>query len=147
MRRFYRYMLHHTQRHRRFIHSFSDTAGDVTGAVGMHVTVGLELLHKSSAYQMWRAAPVAMWGTAKFLFQVLRYRYNFVVAFGPGFFMAIAVIVKIYGCRLIHVETWLQFDSKSITGRVPHPFADGYLVQNAELLNVYGPKAEYAGGV
>lgn len=125
-------------------HSFSDAAGDVTGAADMHVTVGLDLSHRT-AYPVWIATPVAMWGTAKFLVQLLRYRYNFVVTVDPDFCMAIAVIGKICGFRLTVVETWSGFDLRSITGIVQYPFTDRFSVQSAELLHVYGPKAEYVG--
>ncbi|EGR2460842.1 PssD/Cps14F family polysaccharide biosynthesis glycosyltransferase [Vibrio cholerae] len=66
------------------------------------------------------------------------------ISTGPGISLGCAVIVKIFGGRVIHIETWSRFYSKSITGKFMYYLSDKFYVQNIELLSLY-PKAIYSG--
>lgn len=67
-----------------------------------------------------------------------------VVSTGPGVSLLSAMFFKILGKKVIHVETWSRFHSKSLTGKLMYLVADKFYVQNKSLLEVY-PKAIYSG--
>lgn len=67
-----------------------------------------------------------------------------VISFGPGATLLPALFSKVFRKRLIHIETWSRFYSKSATGYYMYRVADKFYIQNKELLILY-PKAIYAG--
>ncbi|MGE3591200.1 MAG: PssD/Cps14F family polysaccharide biosynthesis glycosyltransferase [Arcobacter sp.] len=68
-----------------------------------------------------------------------------VITTGPGIGVLAGLYFKWFSsARIIHIETWSRFYSKSLTGRVMYHIADDFLVQNEELLELY-PKAIYKG--
>nr|WP_301538293.1 PssD/Cps14F family polysaccharide biosynthesis glycosyltransferase [Providencia rettgeri] len=66
------------------------------------------------------------------------------ISTGPGLAIPAAIITKIYGGKVIHIETWSRFHSKSFTGRILYYIADVFYVQNKSLLKLY-PNATYSG--
>lgn len=68
-----------------------------------------------------------------------------VISTGPGLSIIASLYFKIFmKVKIIHIETWSRFYSKSLTGRFMYYIADDFFVQNKELLNTY-PKASYKG--
>jgi beta-1,4-N-acetylglucosaminyltransferase len=63
---------------------------------------------------------------------------------GPGIAIFPALLVKLTGGKVIHIETWSRFYSKSGAGRIMYLIADKFYIQNKELSLVY-PKSIYAG--
>lgn len=65
---------------------------------------------------------------------------------GPGNAALAALILKIKNrnVKIIHIETWSRFQSKSLAGRIMHNIADRFYVQNIELTDLY-PKSIYSG--
>lgn len=55
------------------------------------------------------------------------------------------VAAKLFGARLVFIESRARVYSRSKTGRILYPFCDTFIVQWPELLYVYGDKAEYFG--
>ncbi|MBX0297772.1 PssD/Cps14F family polysaccharide biosynthesis glycosyltransferase [Haloarcula nitratireducens] len=53
----------------------------------------------------------------------------------------------ILGAETIFIESWCRVRTRSQTGRVVYPLSDLFLVQWPELLDSYGEKATYEGGV
>ena len=84
--------------------------------------------------------------------QVLRTLHNinkthpiqYVITTGPGIGVLAGIYFKIMKKKIIHIETWSRFYSKSLTGRCMYSIADHFFVQNKELLKLY-PKALYKG--
>ncbi|EGR1172476.1 PssD/Cps14F family polysaccharide biosynthesis glycosyltransferase [Vibrio parahaemolyticus] len=66
------------------------------------------------------------------------------ISTGPGIALSCSLLAKIYGGKVIHIETWSRFYNKSFTGRFIYYLADHFYVQNSELLAIY-PKAKYSG--
>ncbi|MEZ8879475.1 PssD/Cps14F family polysaccharide biosynthesis glycosyltransferase [Vibrio lentus] len=66
------------------------------------------------------------------------------VTTGPGIGMFSAVICKLFGSKVIHIETWSRFNSRSLTGRCMYLIADEFYIQNKSLRSLY-PKAIYSG--
>jgi len=69
---------------------------------------------------------------------------QYIITTGPGIGVLAGVYFKLSKKKIIHVETWSRFYSKSLTGRCMYYLADYFFVQNRELLTLY-PKALYKG--
>ncbi|HEQ3516632.1 TPA: polysaccharide biosynthesis protein [Vibrio cholerae] len=83
----------------------------------------------------------------RFIFKImprLIYEGDCIISFGPGVAIMPAVIFKLLGRKVIHIETWSRFKSKSMTGKFMYYIADVFYVQNESLLKVY-PKAIFSG--
>lgn len=72
------------------------------------------------------------------------YSVHGVVSTGPGMCILAALFFKLLGAKVVHVETWSRFKTKSLTGRIMYKLSDQFYVQNESLLGIY-PKAIYSG--
>ena len=54
---------------------------------------------------------------------------------------------KVFGLKTVFVESWCRMRTASRTGRLVYPFADAFFVMWPTMLEVYGPKARYEGGL
>ncbi|MFH0255806.1 PssD/Cps14F family polysaccharide biosynthesis glycosyltransferase [Vibrio rumoiensis] len=66
------------------------------------------------------------------------------ISFGPGLVVPYALVCKVFGKKVVHIETWSRFTSKSLTGRIMYLLSDEFYIQNLELMELY-PRAIYAG--
>ena len=55
-------------------------------------------------------------------------------------------IGKIFGSKIIYIETFANIHSKTITGKIVYKFADLFIVQWESMLKLY-PKAVYGGWI
>jgi UDP-N-acetylglucosamine:LPS N-acetylglucosamine transferase len=71
------------------------------------------------------------------------------ILFSTGSEIAIPVfyLAKLLRIKTIYVETCSRVHMPTGTGRMVYPISDLFLVQWKELLSVYGPKAQYRGGL
>ncbi len=77
--------------------------------------------------------------------QILRKeRPNILFSMGAGVAPPFFIIAKIMGIKTIFMETFILIPRQTLSGKLVHPFADYFLVQNQKLLKVY-PKARYWG--
>ena len=53
---------------------------------------------------------------------------------------------KLFGCKIIYIETLANIMKKTITGRIVYRFADLFIVQWESMLKLY-PKAVYGGWI
>ena len=83
----------------------------------------------------------------KSLHIVLRTRPDIVISTGATNVVYTCLIAKLFGSTLVHVENLAQVKNASVTGRILYPFADHFFVQWKDLLDQYGPKAQFAGWV
>ena len=58
----------------------------------------------------------------------------------------LALLMKLFGGKLIYIESFAKVCSKNLTGNLLYRFADQFYVQWEEMLKLY-PKAIYKGGV
>ena len=73
------------------------------------------------------------------------HRIKVVVSTGPGVALIPAFYFKyIAGAKIIHLETWSRFETKSFTGTIMSSIADEFYVQHKTLLNQY-KKAKFSG--
>lgn len=73
-------------------------------------------------------------------------KINAVVSTGPGLCVLAAIYFRFIrlNVKIIHVETWSRFKTKSMAGKVMYLLADRFYVQHKSLLSLY-PKAIYSG--
>ena len=57
-----------------------------------------------------------------------------------------SLIGKIFGSKIIYIETFASINQKSITGRLVYKFADLFIVQHESMLKFY-PKAVMGGWI
>lgn len=53
---------------------------------------------------------------------------------------------KIFGSKIIYIETFANINKKTATGKLVYPIADLFIVQWEEMLKIY-PKAIYGGHI
>jgi UDP-N-acetylglucosamine:LPS N-acetylglucosamine transferase len=66
----------------------------------------------------------------------VKYR-PFILSLGPGVAIGPSLIVKFFGGRVVHIETWSRFYSRSGTGKIMSIVADKFYIQNIELSKIY----------
>lgn len=69
-----------------------------------------------------------------------------VITTGAGAAFPTCVLAKLFGKRIIYVESFARVYTASITGRLIYKFADYFYVQWEEMLKIY-PKAIYEGSI
>ena len=67
-----------------------------------------------------------------------------VISAGPGVGAIFSYIGKLFGKKVIFIESWARVYSKSDSGKIVYPIADLFFVQWKEMKKVY-PNAIYAG--
>ena len=53
---------------------------------------------------------------------------------------------KLFGSKIIFIETFANSESKTLSGKMIYPIANLFIVQWEEMLNLY-PKATYGGPI
>jgi UDP-N-acetylglucosamine:LPS N-acetylglucosamine transferase len=76
-----------------------------------------------------------------------RERPNVIITDGAEIAIPAVLIGRALGCRIIFVEVWTRVRLPTLTGRIVYPLCDAFFVMWPELLESYGPKARYEGGL
>ena len=74
----------------------------------------------------------------------LKKRPKFVLSTGSGMAIAMCLIGKFFGSRIIYIETGARIYEPSLTGRFMYYFSDLFIVQWEQLLKHF-PSAIYGG--
>ena len=82
----------------------------------------------------------------KSLYYYFKIRPDFIVTTGAHTAGPMCCIGKIFGSKIIYVETFANIHTKTITGRLVYKFADLFIVQWESMLELY-PKATYGGWI
>lgn len=82
----------------------------------------------------------------KSLFLYFKYHPDYIVTTGAHVAGPMCCIGKIFGSKIIFIETFANIHSKTVTGRIVYHFADVFIVQWKSMLNEY-PKAHYEGWI
>ncbi len=85
--------------------------------------------------------PINFFQSLKLFFEK---RPRFILSTGSGMAIATCLIGKLFGSKLIYVETGCRITTPSMTGRLMYHFSDLFIVQWESLLKFY-PKATYGG--
>lgn len=82
----------------------------------------------------------------KSLFLYLKIRPRVIITTGAHTAGPMCCIGKIFGSKIIYIETFANSETKSVTGKMVYKFADLFIVQWEEMLKLY-PKAKYGGWI
>ena len=80
------------------------------------------------------------------LFVYLKFHPDYVVTTGAHVGGVMALISKIFGSKIIYIETFANITNKTITGKLVYKFADHFIVQWKSMLDLY-ENAEYGGWI
>ncbi len=81
------------------------------------------------------------------LYVLLREKPRVIISTGAEVAIPFFLLGRLLRMRTIYIEGIARVVSASRTSKILYPFSDVFLVQWEELLNTYGPKAEYGGSV
>ena len=73
-------------------------------------------------------------------------RPDVIISTGGGATIPLYYLGKLFGIKLIYVESMARVGSSSLTGKLINPIADIFLVQWPQMLKHY-PRAKYWGRV
>jgi len=82
----------------------------------------------------------------KTFFLYIKIRPKVIVTTGTHTAGPMCYLGKIFGSKIIYIETYANINRKTATGRLIYPIADLFIVQWEEMLNIY-PKAIYGGQI
>ena len=82
----------------------------------------------------------------KSLYIFLKFNPNAIVTTGTHTAVPMCYIGKIFGCKIIFIETFANSTTRTLTGRLIYPIADTFIVQWESMLKLY-PKAKYFGWI
>ena len=82
----------------------------------------------------------------KSLYYYIKIRPDFIVTTGAHTAGPMCCLGKIFGSKIIYIETFANMKSKTATGKIVYKFADMFVVQWKSMLKIY-PKATYGGWI
>lgn len=82
----------------------------------------------------------------KSIYLYFKIRPKVIITTGTHTAVPICYIGKLFGSKVIFIETFANSKTKTLSGRLVYPIADVFLVQWKEMLELY-PKAIYKGGI
>lgn len=87
-----------------------------------------------------------LYNTLKSFFIYLKFRPKVIITTGAHTAGPMCLIGKIFGSKIIFIESMANIKTKTITGRIIYKFADLFIVQWESMLSLY-PKAKYGGWI
>ncbi len=118
-----------------------------------HTTRDLKTKYKNLSYlpffsrqKKWSFPFVFIGVFVKSVIIFFKVRPQVIVTTGAGCVIPMFFIGKLFGKKLIFIETFSRTDSKTLTGKLCYPLADIFVVQWEVLLDLY-PKAKYFGPI
>lgn len=82
----------------------------------------------------------------KSLFLYFKIRPKVIITTGAHSAGPMCCIGKIFGSKIIYIETFANSETKSVTGKLVYKFADLFIVQWEDMLKLY-PKATFGGWI
>lgn len=76
----------------------------------------------------------------------LKIRPSVIVTTGAHTAVPMCYIGKLFGSKIIYIESFANIHTKTLTGRMIYPIADQFIVQWESMLKLY-PKATYGGWI
>ncbi len=87
-----------------------------------------------------------LFNTFKSLFIYLKFHPDYIITTGTHTAGPMCYIGKIFGSKIIYVETFANMYTKTLTGRLVYPISDLFIVQWDSLKDLY-PKAVVGGWI
>ncbi len=85
-------------------------------------------------------------GATLSLYCVLKERPDVVITTGAGIVVFFCIFAKLFGAKLIFLESMARIEKPTLTARILYPFADLFLIQWPQLQK-YFPKGKFLGRV
>ena len=82
----------------------------------------------------------------KSLFLYIKIRPKAIITTGTHTAVPMCYIGKLFGSKIIYIETFANIETKTLAGRMIYPVADLFIVQWESMLQLY-PKAIYKGWI
>ena len=82
----------------------------------------------------------------KTIYLYFKIRPKYIVTTGTHTAGPMCYLGKLFGSKIIYIETFANRNRKTATGRLIYPIADLFIVQWEEMLKLY-PKAVYGGAI
>ena len=82
----------------------------------------------------------------KSIYILLKIRPKAIVTTGTHTAVPMCYIGKIFGVKIVYIETFANITTKTLAGKIIYPIADKFIVQWESMKKLY-PKSEYFGGV
>lgn len=82
----------------------------------------------------------------KTIYLYIKIRPKYIITTGTHTAGPMCYLGKIFGSKIIYIETIANVNRKTATGKLIYPIADLFIVQWKEMLEVY-PKAIYGGSI
>ena len=76
----------------------------------------------------------------------LRMRPNVIITTGTHTAVPMCYIGKLFGSKIIFIETFANSETKTVSGQLVYPIADTFIVQWESMLKLY-PKAKFGGWI
>ena len=80
------------------------------------------------------------------LYLYIKIKPKYIVTTGAHTAGPMCCIGKIFGSKIIFIESFANINTKTVTGKLIYKFADLFIVQWRSMLNIY-PNAKYGGGI
>lgn len=80
------------------------------------------------------------------LFYLIKYNPKIIISTGAGTSLAMCYLGKLFGKKIVYIESYARMNNKSLSGKLIYPIASLFIVQWKEMLKLY-PKAKYLGGI
>lgn len=90
--------------------------------------------------------PKFLLNSCKAFMILVRERPKVMITTGVLAVVPLALLVKLFGGKLIYLESFAKVTSKTLSGKLLYKFADQFYVQWEEMLKLY-PNAIYKGGI
>lgn len=78
---------------------------------------------------------------------LLKERPSVILTTGAGVVIPFCYLAKLARAKIIYIESFCRVREPSFTGKLLYPIADLFFVQWEDMLEKYGKKAAYEGGV
>lgn len=90
--------------------------------------------------------PKLLANTWRSLLLIIKEKPRIMITTGVLAIIPLALLMKLFGGKLIYIESFAKVSSKNLTGNLLYKFADQFYVQWEEMLKFY-PKAICKGGI
>lgn len=89
---------------------------------------------------------IFLYNVLKSFFLYLKYRPRYIVTTGTHTAVPVCYIGKIFGSKIIYIETFANINKKTVAGKIIYPISNLFIVQWEEMLKLY-PKAKLGGPI
>lgn len=83
----------------------------------------------------------------KALFLIIAFRPEWIISTGAQVGIGSILACKLFLRKTMFIETVTRYKTPTKSAKILYPLVDKFFVQHQEVLKLFGPKAEYIGGI